>query len=47
MTDADFVSNFEFDSFSSKALLFQSGYLTIAQKELQDDDILYHLDYPN
>ena len=47
MADADLVSNFELDNFSIDALLFQSGYLTITQKELQDEDILYHLNYPN
>ncbi len=47
VADADLVSNFELDHFSINALLFQSGYLTIVQKEQQDEDILYHLDYPN
>ncbi len=47
VADADLVSNFELDNFSIDALLFQSGYLTITQKELQDEDILYHLNYPN
>ena len=47
VVDADTVSNFEIDGFSSEALLFQSGYLTITRKELQGSRIRYHLDYPN
>ena len=47
VADADFVSTFELDSFSNEALLFQSGYLTIARKEPQGDGVLYYLDYPN
>ena len=47
VVDADFVSNFELDAFSSEALLFQSGYLTITEEEEQGSRILYHLDYPN
>jgi len=47
VVDADSVSKFELDTFRSEALLFQSGYLTITKKEVQDNDILYHLDYPN
>ncbi|MYB34295.1 MAG: AAA family ATPase, partial [Gammaproteobacteria bacterium] len=47
VVDADLVSNFELDSFSSEALLFQSGYLTITEEDEQDSHVLYHLDYPN
>jgi len=47
VVDADTVSKFELDTFSSEALLFQSGYLTITEKEQGGSHILYHLDYPN
>ena len=47
LVDADLVSKFELDMFSSEALLFQSGYLTITRDEQQGHHILYHLDYPN
>ncbi|MCY4313136.1 MAG: AAA family ATPase [Gammaproteobacteria bacterium] len=45
--DADTVSKFEMDTFSSEALLFQSGYLTIREREVQEDCVLCRLDYPN
>ena len=44
---ASSVSKFELDKFSHESLLFQSGYLTIKEKEVKEDNILYHLDYPN
>ncbi len=47
VVDASLVSKFELDTFSSEALLFQSGYLTITEEEEQDSHTLYHLDYPN
>ncbi|MCY4051854.1 MAG: AAA family ATPase [Gammaproteobacteria bacterium] len=47
VVDASSVSKFELGKFSHEALLFQSGYLTITQKEFDEDNILYHLDYPN
>ncbi len=47
VVDADFVSNFELGDFSHEALMFQSGYLTITKKEVNDHNIFYHLDYPN
>ncbi|MCY4226925.1 MAG: AAA family ATPase [Gammaproteobacteria bacterium] len=47
VVDADSVSKYELDSFSSEALLFQSGYLTIREKEGQDSDVLYRLCFPN
>ncbi|MCY4219582.1 MAG: AAA family ATPase [Gammaproteobacteria bacterium] len=47
VVDADLVTNFELDQFSHEALLFQSGYLTIKEKEVKKDNILYHMDYPN
>ncbi|MCY4050329.1 MAG: AAA family ATPase [Gammaproteobacteria bacterium] len=47
VVDADFATNFELGEFSHEALLLQSGYLTVKQKEVIEDNILYHLDYPN
>ncbi len=47
VVDADFVSKFDLDTFSSEALLFQSGYLTITEEEERGSYTLYHLDYPN
>jgi len=47
LIDADFVSNFELDTFSTEALLFQSGYLTIAEEEEQGSRTMYYLDYSN
>ncbi|MCY4050060.1 MAG: PD-(D/E)XK nuclease domain-containing protein, partial [Gammaproteobacteria bacterium] len=47
VVNASSVSKFELDKFSYEALLFQSGYLTIKEKEVKEDNILYHLDYPN
>ena len=47
VVNASSVSKFELDKFSHEALLFQSGYLTIKEKEVKKDNILYHLDYPN
>ena len=44
---ASSVSKFVLDKFSHEALLFQSGYLTIKEKEVKEDNILYRLDYPN
>ncbi|MCY4226610.1 MAG: AAA family ATPase [Gammaproteobacteria bacterium] len=47
VVDADFVSNFELGEFSHEALLFQSGYLAIKEREVQENNVLYRLDYPN
>ncbi|MCY4150181.1 MAG: AAA family ATPase [Gammaproteobacteria bacterium] len=47
VVDADLVSSFELDKFSHEALLFQSGYLTITEKEKRGNHVLYHLNYPN
>ena len=41
------VSKFEVGDIDIEALLFQSGYLTIAEEEQDDFDPLYRLDYPN
>jgi len=45
--DAALVSKFELDTFRSEALLFQSGYLTIAERERRGTRTVYRLDYPN
>ncbi len=47
VVDADLVTSFELGKFSPEALLFQSGYLTITETEMDGDNILYHLHYPN
>ncbi len=44
---ADMLSKFDFDEQLSDAMLFQSGYLTIAETKQQADETLYRLDYPN
>ncbi len=43
----DLVSKFDVGDIGIEALLFQTGYLTIAGEEQDDFDILYRLDYPN
>ena len=45
--DEEDITNFELDSFSIDAILFQSGYLTIARKVKEEDQAVFHLDYPN
>ncbi len=45
--DEEDIANFELDSFSIDALLFQSGYLTIAREMEDEDQTVYQLDYPN
>ncbi len=47
VVDADLVTSFEPGKFSPEALLFQSGYLTITETEMDGDNILHHLHYPN
>ena len=47
VVDASSVAKFALGKFSHEALLSQSGYLTITEKEVNEDNILYHLDYPN
>ncbi len=41
------VSKFDVDDIAIEALLFQTGYLTIAGEEKQGHRTLYRLDYPN
>ncbi len=47
VVDADSLTRFELDRFTPEALLFQSGYLTIKEREINGENILYHLYYPN
>ncbi len=41
------VSKFDVDDIAIEALLFQTGYLTIAEEVQDEFDALYRLDYPN
>ena len=43
----DLLSRFDVDNMETEALLFQSGYLTIADVEEEDGETMYRLDYPN
>ena len=43
----DLLSAFDVDDMAIEALLFQTGYLTIADVQDDDGDIRYRLDYPN
>ncbi|MDD9962917.1 MAG: AAA family ATPase [Gammaproteobacteria bacterium] len=45
--DAGQLSKFDVDDIDIDALLFQTGYLTIAAKERRGPRTLYTLDYPN
>ncbi len=45
--DMSLVSKFDVDDISIDALLFQTGYLTIAEERKQGHRTLYRLDYPN
>ena len=47
LADVSLVSKFDVDDIDPKALLFQTGYLTIAGEVRDGFDILYRLDYPN
>ncbi len=47
LTDSTLVSKFDVGNVDVEALLFQTGYLTIAEEVRDDFDILYRLDYPN
>jgi hypothetical protein len=46
-TDAALLSAFDVDRMATEALLFQSGYLTIALEELIGGSYFYRLRYPN
>ena len=45
--DIDLLSTFDVDNIPLEALMFQGGYLTIERQEMQGEDILYRLRYPN
>ncbi len=47
LTDSTLVSKFDVGNVDVEALLFQTGYLTIAEERSDDFDTLYRLDYPN
>jgi len=47
MADRSLVSRFDVDDIGVEALLFQTGYLTIAEECWDGFDTLYRLDYPN
>ncbi len=47
MTDMELVSKFDVEDIEIEALMFQTGYLTIAEELGDEDDDLYRLDYPN
>ncbi|MBN2886823.1 MAG: ATP-binding protein [Chromatiaceae bacterium] len=46
-TDADLLSSFDVDHIATEALLFQSGYLTIAEELHLEGSYFYRLCYPN
>ncbi len=45
--DMSLVSRFDVNDISIEALLFQTGYLTIAGEEKDESDTSYRLDFPN
>ena len=45
--DAGQLSKFDVDAIDIKALLFQTGYLTITKEEWDGNQTFYTLDYPN
>ena len=47
LTDMSLVSKFDVGDFGIEALLFQTGYLTIAEEQRDEFDNFYRLDYPN
>ncbi len=47
LADTALVSKFDVGDIGIEALLFQTGYLTIAGEERRGHRILYRLDYPN
>ncbi len=47
LTDSTLVSKFDVGNVNIEALLFQTGYLTIAEELQQGHRTLYRLDYPN
>ncbi len=47
IADDALLSAIDVDRIPVEALLFQTGYLTIVGEELDEDALLYRLDYPN
>ena len=47
LADMSLVSKFDVDDIDPRALLFQTGYLTITNEERRGHRTLYRLDYPN
>ncbi len=47
VVEASSLKKFELGTFTPEALLFQSGYLTIKETEMDGENILCHLYYPN
>lgn len=45
--DGELLSTFDVDNIPVEALMFQAGYLTIDRQEMQGEDILYRMRYPN
>ena len=47
MADLALVSKFDVNDIGIEALLFQTGYLTIVEEQVDEFDTLYRLDFPN
>ena len=47
IADMELLSAFDVDHIAAEALLFQTGYLTITNRDRQDGEMLYELGYPN
>ena len=47
ISDEDLLSTFDIDDITIDALLFQTGYLTLVEREWDGARTLYTLDYPN
>jgi len=47
MAEMSMVSKFDVDDIGVEALLFQTGYLTIAEEQREGHRTFYRLDYPN
>ncbi|MBP9061911.1 MAG: ATP-binding protein [Rhodoferax sp.] len=45
--DGELLSTFDVDNIPVEALMFQAGYLTIERQEMQGEDTLYRMRYPN
>ena len=46
-TTGDVLGAFDVDDTSTEALLFQGGYLTIVDVDVENDEPVYRLGYPN